>query len=42
MRQDGLALHAWVLMSNRYHLFVKAPRANLVEGIGRASLHVPA
>ena len=29
----GWRVHAWVLMSNHYHLFVETPEANLVEGM---------
>lgn len=29
----GWAIHAWVLMSNHYHLLVETPEANLVAGM---------
>jgi REP element-mobilizing transposase RayT len=29
----GWRIHAWVLMSNHYHLFVETPEANLVTGM---------
>ena len=29
----GWRVHAWVLMSNHYHLFIQTPEANLVEGM---------
>jgi putative transposase len=29
----GWRVHAWVLMSNHYHLFVETPEANLVAGM---------
>ncbi len=30
---QGWRLHAWVLMSNHYHLCLETPKANLVEGM---------
>lgn len=30
----GWRVHAWVLMGNRYHLFLETPEINLVAGIG--------
>ena len=30
---QGWVLYAWVLMSNHYHLCVKTPQPNLVEGM---------
>jgi REP element-mobilizing transposase RayT len=29
----GWRVHAWVLMSNHYHLFIETPEANLVAGM---------
>ncbi len=29
----GWRIHAWVLMSNHYHVFVQTPEANLVDGM---------
>jgi putative transposase len=29
----GWRIHAWVLMSNHYHLFIETPEANLVAGM---------
>ncbi len=29
----GWRVHAWVLMSNHYHLVIETPTANLVEGM---------
>ena len=29
----GWRIHAWVLMSNHYHLFIETPEANLVSGM---------
>ena len=31
--KTGWRVHAWVLMSNHYHLFIETPEANLVEGM---------
>ena len=31
--QTGWLAHAWVLMSNHYHLCIETPEANLVEGM---------
>jgi putative transposase len=31
--KTGWRIHAWVLMSNHYHLFVETPEANLVSGM---------
>ena len=31
--QTGWLVHAWVLMSNHYHLCIETPEANLVEGM---------
>jgi REP element-mobilizing transposase RayT len=31
--RTGWRVHAWVLMSNHYHLMVKTPEANLVAGM---------
>lgn len=31
--KTGWEVHAWCLMSNHYHLAVRTPRANLVEGM---------
>jgi putative transposase len=31
--RTGWRVHAWVLMSNHYHLMVETPEANLVEGM---------
>lgn len=31
--RTGWKVHAWVLMSNHYHLMVETPEANLVEGM---------
>lgn len=31
--RTGWQVHAWVLMSNHYHLFIETPEANLVEGM---------
>ena len=33
MRADGLRVHAWVLMNNRYDLMVETPEGNLVAGM---------
>ncbi len=30
----GWKVHAWVLMSNHYYLFIEKPEANLVAGMG--------
>ena len=30
----GWLVHAWVLMTNHYHLLVETPEPNLVAGIG--------
>ena len=30
----GFRVHAWVLMSNHYHLLIETPEANLSRGIG--------
>ncbi len=32
-KMTGWRVHAWVLMSNHYHLFIETPEANLVEGM---------
>ena len=32
-RRTGWRLHAWVLMSNHYHLLIETPEANLVAGM---------
>ena len=32
--KTGWCVHAWVLMSNHYHLVVETPLPNLVEGMG--------
>ena len=29
----GWRVHAWVLMSNHYHLFLETPEANLIAGM---------
>ena len=29
----GWHVHAWVLMTNHYHLFIETPEANLVSGM---------
>ena len=34
----GLTLHAWVLLSNHYHLLLEAPRANLCESLAGAAM----
>ena len=36
-------IHAWCLMSNHFHLVIRTPRANLVEGMHKviARLHQP-
>ncbi len=31
--RTGWQIHAWVLMSNYYHLFIETPEANLLEGM---------
>jgi len=31
--KTGWRIHAWVLMSNHYHLLTETPEANLVAGI---------
>jgi REP element-mobilizing transposase RayT len=31
--QTGWQVHAYVLMSNHYHLLLETPEANLVEGM---------
>jgi len=31
--RTGWMVHAWVLMSNHYHLMVETPEANLVAGM---------
>lgn len=31
--RTGWRVHAWVLMSNHYHLMLETPEANLVEGM---------
>ena len=31
--RTGWRVHAWVLMSNHYHLMVETPEANLVAGM---------
>ena len=31
--RTGWRMHAWVLMSNHYHLMVETPEANLVAGM---------
>jgi REP element-mobilizing transposase RayT len=31
--RTGWRIHAWVLMSNHYHILVETPEANLVEGM---------
>jgi REP element-mobilizing transposase RayT len=31
----GWRVHAWVIMSNHYHLALETPGGNLVEGRGR-------
>ena len=31
--RTGWSVHAWVLMSNHYHLMVETPEANLVAGM---------
>ena len=31
--QTGWLVHAWVLMSNHYHLCIETPEANLVDGM---------
>lgn len=31
--KTGWKVHAWVLMSNHYHLFIETPEANLVAGM---------
>jgi putative transposase len=31
--QTGWLAHAWVLMSNHYHLCIETPEANLVDGM---------
>lgn len=33
MEKSGWILYAWVLMSNHYHLAIKTPEPNLVEGM---------
>jgi REP-associated tyrosine transposase len=30
----GFRVHAWVLMSNHYHLLLETPEANLARGMG--------
>jgi len=30
----GWRVHAWVLMTNHYHLFIETPEPNLVHGMG--------
>ena len=30
----GWRVHAWVLMTNHYHLFIETPEPNLVQGMG--------
>ena len=32
-KRTGWRVHAWVLMSNHYHLMVETPEANLVAGM---------
>ncbi len=32
--QAGFRIHAWVLMTNHYHLLVETPEANLSMGMG--------
>ena len=36
----GWRLHAWVLMSNHYNLFVETPEANLVAGMQKGQKEV--
>jgi REP element-mobilizing transposase RayT len=31
--RTGWRIHAWVLMSNHYHILVQTPEGNLVEGM---------
>jgi len=31
--RTGWRVHAWVLMSNHYHLLLETPEPNLVEGM---------
>jgi putative transposase len=31
--RTGCQIHAWVLMSHHYHLFLETPEANLVAGL---------
>jgi len=34
VEENGLALHAWCLMPNHYHLIIETPRGNLSRAIG--------
>jgi REP element-mobilizing transposase RayT len=38
--RTGWRVHAWVLMSNHYHLMVETPEANLVGGNEMAAEHL--
>lgn len=33
-QRSGIRVWAWVLMGNHYHLLIKTPTANLIEGMG--------
>ncbi len=35
----GWRVHAWVLMSNHYHLFLQTPELNLVAGMSWLAKH---
>lgn len=40
----GWRVHAWVLMTNHYHLLIETPQANLVAGMrwhGDGALQLP-
>jgi len=38
--RTGWKVHAWMLMSNHYHLMVQTPEANLVAGNEMAAEHL--
>jgi len=39
-QRTGWKVHAWMLMSNHYHLMVQTPEANLVAGNEMAAEHL--
>jgi putative transposase len=38
--RTGWRVHAWVLMSNHYHLMVETPESNLVAGMRWVAEHL--